>query len=96
MREPDLEVTFEAFDLSGHGVFVCSELLPSLGDRLRLEIARDGGPAVVVDGEIVEVAVDPDEGRGGAGAGALIAFRDVGLGDLETLAVISSPVASTR
>src|SRR5262245_35595380 len=89
VSETELGVTFEAFDLTAQSVFLRSELLLSIGDTLRIEIARESGPVVVVSGEVVAGVSDPDLARGDAGAGVLVEFRDLTLGDLETLLALA-------
>jgi len=90
VTEPDLEVAFEAFDLSSEGVFLHSDLLHSIGDRLHLDLSCSVGPTIAVEGEIVDVWFDAEAGRGGAGAGVHVAFRDLSLADREALSVLAA------
>jgi hypothetical protein len=88
--DPDLDVTFEAFDLSSDGVFLHSDLLLSIGDRLQLDLSCERGPSVAVDGEVVDVWFDAETGRGGAGAGVHVAFRDLSFADREALMALAA------
>lgn len=90
VADADLGFPFEAFDLSGDGVFLQTDLLLSEGDVLLLEIARDPGPGITVSAEVVDVVADPDEGRGGPGAGVRAAFRDLSIAERESLAALSA------
>jgi len=67
-----------------------TDLLLSEGDVLQLQIARDPGLRITVSGEVVDVVVDPAEGRGGSGAGVHVAFMDISIADREALAALSA------
>src|SRR5688572_5050876 len=90
VTEADLDVSFEAFDLCGDGVFLHSELLLSIGDELRLEIAREPSVRVVVEGRVVDVYAEADVGRGGSGAGVQVAFQEASLADREALLALAA------
>lgn len=90
VSEPELDVVFDAFDLSCDGVFLHSELLMSIGDPVRLDISRASGPVVTVDGEVVDVWVEAEAGRCNAGAGVHVAFREISIADRETLQALAA------
>jgi hypothetical protein len=71
--EDEGDCAFEVRDLSREGMFLCSDLLYELGDRVRLHVVLPGGHEFECGGEIVRVEV----GLPGQGQGMGIAFVDL-------------------